>query len=150
MKKRIVTFLLACVLAIGTVASPAGMENVRAEDLKPAEGIQYEIDGDGITITGYDGTAEELVIPADIDGVKVTSIRAGAFMGSSSLKRVELPEGLTNIGYWAFRDCSSLTSINIPESVTDIGTLAFSSTPWLEEQCSENGGLAIINHILAV
>lgn len=43
----------------------------------------------------------------------------------SSIKTVEISEGVTNIGRYAFYDCRSLTSIVIPKSVTDIGVWAF-------------------------
>ncbi len=37
---------------------------------------------------------------------------------NSSVKKVVIEEGVTNIGNWAFSECSSLTSITIPDSVT--------------------------------
>ena len=44
---------------------------------------------------------------------------------NSSVKKVVIEDGVTNIGERAFYDCSSLTSITIPDSVTSIGTSAF-------------------------
>lgn len=45
---------------------------------------------------------------------------------SSSIRTVEIANGVTSIGEYAFSDCSSLTSVTIPDSVTSIGEDAFS------------------------
>ena len=55
----------------------------------------------------------------------VTSIGDYAFYGCSSLTSVTFPDSVTSIGYSAFDGCSSLTSVTIPDSVTSIGNLAF-------------------------
>ena len=55
----------------------------------------------------------------------VKEICEDAFGGNPNLKKVEIAEGVTNIGYRAFFECSGLTSINIPDSVTSIGNSAF-------------------------
>ena len=44
---------------------------------------------------------------------------------ANSLKSVELPNTITEIGIFAFCSCRSLTSINIPTSLTYIGDYAF-------------------------
>ncbi|WP_444354900.1 leucine-rich repeat domain-containing protein [Prevotellamassilia timonensis] len=49
-----------------------------------------------------------------------------AFCGCRSLKSVNIPSSVTEIGDLAFRDCSSLTSVNIPSSVTSIEESTFS------------------------
>jgi hypothetical protein len=55
----------------------------------------------------------------------LTNIESGAFYGCSSLTNINIPEGVTSIGNYAFSGCSSLTSITIPEGVTSIGDDAF-------------------------
>ena len=44
---------------------------------------------------------------------------------SDKVKKVEIKEGVTNIGEFAFNDCTNLTGIIIPNSVTSIGNKAF-------------------------
>lgn len=56
----------------------------------------------------------------------VTEIGFGAFGDCSALKSVTLPSTLTKIGSHAFYNCNSLTEITIPESVTDIASDTFS------------------------
>ena len=58
----------------------------------------------------------------------VTSIGNCAFQDCSSLTSVTIPEGVTRIGKQAFAECWKLERINIPSSVTSIGEYAFDST----------------------
>ena len=80
------------------------------------------------TITGYNGSDSEVVIPSEINGVKVTSIGDWTFGYSNNLMRsITIPNSVTSIGNYAFAGCSSLTSITISNSVTSIGGHSFSS-----------------------
>ncbi|MBS7576937.1 MULTISPECIES: leucine-rich repeat protein [unclassified Enterococcus] len=79
-------------------------------------GIQYN--EDYTVVTGYTGTATDVVIPSGI-----ISIDKLAFQ-SKQLTSVVLPESLTTIGYGAF-SINHLTSIDIPNSVTAIGEASF-------------------------
>ena len=47
------------------------------------------------------------------------------YSSHSSIKTVDIKQGVTSIGDWAFYWCSSLTSVTIPSSVTSIGYYAF-------------------------
>ena len=86
-----------------------------------------------ITITGYEGSASELVIPDTIDGYTVTKIGAGVFQQNTNLSTVTLPSSLVSIGNSAFYECTNLKSIVIPDSVTAIGSYAFRGCSRLEE-----------------
>jgi hypothetical protein len=82
----------------------------------------FTIDENG-TITAWEGTGTELVIPARIGLVRVTAIGDGVFK-KKKLTSVTLPKGLTSIGNNAFQD-NKLETIIIPDSVTFIGEEAF-------------------------
>ncbi len=88
---------------------------------------EYSVLDDGtVKITGYNGSAETVVIPDTIDGKSVTSIGNGAFEDCTSLTSVTIPDGVKCIGHSAFYECTSLKSITIPDGVTSIGGTAFS------------------------
>ena len=119
--KRILSLLLALVMIISAV--PLGGISVFAAE---SGDFEYEILEDGTAeITGYNGTAANLVIPAEIDRYKVTSIGYSAFKDNTDLVSIEIYDGVTTIDYWAFSGCTSLKSISLPGSITTIGMDAF-------------------------
>lgn len=72
-------------------------------------------------------TAYETVkLPA---GIK--KIEDGALAGSS-IKSIEIPEGVTSVGAYAFYNCPNLETVTLPTSLTSIGRNAFSNCPKLE------------------
>ena len=86
----------------------------------------YEIADGQVAIAYYDEFAKgKLVIPDEIEGLPVTSIKDSAFFDCGSLRSIIIPEGVTSIGDYAFSGCCSLTSIIIPQGVTIIGDHAF-------------------------
>lgn len=58
-----------------------------------------------------------------LKGVKV--IGNNAFYQCSSLKKIELPEGLTSIEWGAIEECTALESVTVPSTCTKIGDYAF-------------------------
>ena len=115
-------------LSVSDVMKASGaVAEVKAGEESPAEDFEYEIKASkydyGVVITGYNGKGGDVVIPAEINGIKVISIRY-AFRDCTSLTSVEIPDSVTDISY-AFSYCTSLTSVEIPDSVTEIGSSAF-------------------------
>jgi len=64
---------------------------------------------------------KKVVIPES-----VTEIGDSVFSDCHSLENVNIPNNVTTIGDYAFYNCTGLTSITIPSSVTEIGERAFS------------------------
>jgi len=83
------------------------------------DGIRYEIDGDTVTITGYDEALlpADLVIPAEIEGYPVTAIGESAFGYCTGLRSVTIPASVTDIGNGVFASCRALQQIEVdPEN----------------------------------
>lgn len=105
-----------------------------------AVGNLYYTESNGtIKITNCNELAEEVVIPAEIDGIPVTAIEKEAFKFCKKLTSVRIPNSITSIGNYAFYVCSSLTSLTIPDSVIYINDHAFESCSKLKSvKLSEN------------
>lgn len=86
----------------------------------------YTTNNGAITITGYTGPGDTLVIPGTINDLPVTSIGSNAFAKWFNMDTVTIPNSITSIGTNAFANCTSLRSATIGNSVTNIGNLAFS------------------------
>ena len=84
-----------------------------------------------VEITKYNGNAETLEIPSQLDGKTVTSIATYAFSDCNSLKSVTIPGSVKNIGELAFLFCRNLTSVTLRRGVTKIGDSAFSNCQML-------------------
>ena len=85
----------------------------------------YFISDGKATITGYTGSAAELILPDTLGGYSVTALRYCAFWNCPSLTQVVIPEGVISIGSRAFQNCPSLTRIVFPQSVQRLDTHAF-------------------------
>jgi hypothetical protein len=80
-------------------------------------------DANKVTITGYKGTARDIVIPEQLFNMPVEGISPGAFR-EKNLTSVRLPATLTRIEDACFA-LNALTAIEIPAGVTYIGMNAF-------------------------
>ena len=119
--KKTLAILLAVLLACGAFAAGAFAEEKAL--------FQYRIKEDGtaeITGTG-DPDIEIMEIPAELDGIPVTSIQSFAFGWCGRLVSVTIPEGVTSVGDTAFGNCYILESVSIPDSLVSIGKSAFRS-----------------------
>ncbi|MBE6536628.1 MAG: leucine-rich repeat domain-containing protein [Ruminococcaceae bacterium] len=70
----------------------------------------------------------EYFIPSSLKKITVTDcdkLYSGAFQNCASLIHIEIPEGITSIGWSAFYGCASLENIRIPDSVAEISSEAF-------------------------
>jgi len=117
----------------------------------PASDFTWTTTATAATITGYIGTAKDVVLPESyryngvdlpvttigsqafkgtpIESVvlprSMTRVSANSFMSASSLKSVSIPDTITSIASYAFYG-TRLESLDLPDSVTTIGTYAFS------------------------
>ena len=80
------------------------------------------------SIAQYRGAGGNVVIPSEINGLKVTAINHGAFKECTTLKSVTIPDSVTSIGGSAFSYCRNLTSVTLSNGVTSIDWGAFNCT----------------------
>ncbi len=70
-------------------------------------------------------TAGEVVIPNEIDGIRVSEIGQTAFRDCPSVTSFIISEGIKQISDGAFMNCRNVESITIPASITSVGNWAF-------------------------
>lgn len=111
------------------------------------DGIQYEVNGDGVTVT-YNMNTGFVTIPETVSyygtTYSVTAIGNSAFYYSrNGLTGVSIPNTVVTIGDYAFRQCSGMTEISIGNSVTTIGRQAF-------YQCSGLTSITLPNSVTTI
>lgn len=90
----------------------------------PEAKFTYSDYGEGILIEGYTGSPMSLTVPDTIDGKKVVAIGENAFLGQTKLRKIVLPDTVTEIGATAFADCANLSKVEA-KGVVFIGEAAF-------------------------
>lgn len=123
-------------IGLGSRVTPAnGRAKLYAEwaVLTPETDFLYTEQNGEITLTGYRGAAETLVIPPRIDGKPVTEIASGAFSDCAA-KEVVLPETLHTVGDGAFRG-AKLETLTLYDSLETFSDASFSDCPNLQTLC---------------
>ena len=103
-----------------TPAASASTQNSGTTD-----GFQWELEGSGIKITDYSGTAAAVRIPDRINNLPVTVIGNSAFSMKRNITSVTIPNSVTAIEDYAFARSERLTSVSLPASIITIGVQAF-------------------------
>lgn len=107
-------------------------------------------------LSGYNN---HVIIPSEINGVKVKEIGSSCFYQNDKIIEVIIPEGIEIIADGVFVECSNLRTVSIPNTVTTIRYGAFCMNPnltnvvvpnsvtdlgdWVFDGCSEMGTLTI-------
>lgn len=123
--KKIIAVLLSVILFLSLCpVVPAMAESV--EDTHFISGDYVCIkNGDGtVSLLRYQGKEDKILIPNEIEGLRVTEILSNCFFMTSA-SSITIPNGVTEIGLAAFGDSSTLTSIAMPDSLTFISASAF-------------------------
>lgn len=94
----------------------------------------YAVNSDGeALLREYNGTAEGLIVPAELDGHPLVHVLVNAFRGNDFLQEVHLPASVREVGHWAFADCPSLRVVGLPEGLDFLGGGAFAACGDLED-----------------
>ncbi len=80
----------------------------------------------GMSIVGYRGAVpSDLIIPSEIDGIKVKSIAASAFRNNNDIVCVTIPDTVETIGSYAFSKCRSMEKVTLHSGLKRIEKNAF-------------------------
>ncbi|MBE6827576.1 MAG: hypothetical protein E7514_03045 [Ruminococcaceae bacterium] len=75
--------------------------------------------------SSYLGNETELTVPAEIDGIPVSTVGPFTFYNRSDITQITVPEGISILEIGAFYNCSALEKIVLPDSLSKIGDNAF-------------------------
>ena len=98
--------------------------------------IRYRIEKDRAVITGFQGFAANLALPAQIEGCAVAVVDRKAFLSRKSLCTIVMPDSVEEVGDWAFAHCDSLREVSFPGRQVRFGRAAF-------KDCSSLGRIAV-------
>lgn len=87
--------------------------------------FEYWINDGEAIIVGYNGSDENVVIPAELGGAPVTEISNYAFYQNGTMKTVTIPGSVKRIRSSTFYNCYLLESVTMEEGVEEVGEFAF-------------------------
>ncbi|MCM1535883.1 MAG: leucine-rich repeat domain-containing protein [Clostridium sp.] len=104
---------------------------MQEKELKIAGGsLFYQIQKNQVCILRWQpdvlaGEFGEVCIPAQIEGMSVTALGKKSFLSQKHLRKVILPDTITEVGDWAFAYCSGLREVELPKRAVSFGKSVF-------------------------
>ncbi|MBR4308090.1 MAG: leucine-rich repeat protein [Oscillospiraceae bacterium] len=86
-----------------------------------------------LSVTGYDKSVIEILIPETIEFLPVYTIASNAFSFDSQLERVSLPASLNSMGAGCFQYATALRQVSMQDGLQSIGVASFTGCTALEE-----------------
>lgn len=121
----ILTILLIVVLVGSWITTLIISANINSKTKELTNFTHTTNSEGGITITGYEGSATNVVIPNEIDNLPVTRIQDAAFKKNATIIEITIPSNVKIIGMHAFGDCGNLTTVNLNAGLELIQPYAF-------------------------
>ncbi|MDE7223158.1 MAG: leucine-rich repeat domain-containing protein [Acetatifactor sp.] len=97
------------------------------------ENPYYMVTAEGEIIITGSPNQEEIIIPAEIDGMPVVGIAENAFLNRNDIKKVTIRSGVRYVGEYAFAGCETLKAVTLDNGLQYIGKGAFSGDSILKE-----------------
>ena len=113
---------LVAVSLQGGIVTKAAQSTTTINSIKSGN---YTINEDTSSITDYNGSEANVVIPASVGDIPVEVIGTEVFASNASIETVTVQPGVVLIEEGAFLNCPNLKSIVLPKGVEDIEKLAF-------------------------
>ncbi len=103
-------------------------------DVPATEGITYEkkLYNKGYSVTGYSGSATEVIIADIYDGLPVTNIEYNSFSYNENITSIVIPDSVTTVAD-SFYGCTSLSTVYLGSGVNSIVSMSFRNCPALEK-----------------
>lgn len=132
LKAAFVLPLALCAAGLAACGEPGQEEPTPGGEPQAGEmqfAFRLNYNGESYTVytaAGVDKEAvTEIVVPAEHEGLPVTSIDQEAFSGFTYVTSITLPETIRSIGPRAFSNCHSLLRIELPDAMSSLGSYAF-------------------------
>ncbi len=112
----------------------AGLAVSAADDAIETADLRFRPNDDGtLRVAKVLSRNKEIVIPGEINGMKVTKISKKAFYNAVLLEKITIPETVTEIGEQAFEGCFSLKDTGLTSGIKTIGKCAYKDCRGLHE-----------------
>lgn len=105
---------------------------VRYDNFYTSDYVVEELSDGTVKITKYRGKDEDVYIPQEIDGKKVSAIGYEAFFGCHNTKYVDIPETVKKIEEKAFYYCG-VENVDLSEGLEEVGANAFCTNTGIKE-----------------
>ena len=126
MKRKLKNTLL---ITLAILICALSFINVTADTIYVYNGFSYTLlNGDYISICGWDNSSDDFIVPAQLDGSYVKEIANMGMRNNTFITSLDMGSAyyMTRIGDMAFKGCSNLTgTISVPARITEVGIGAF-------------------------
>ena len=95
--------------------------------------FEYEDVNGGVSITGFNGSNEIVVIPQSIEGKRVVSIGKNAFVNNSTIRGLKISDSVHTIGDSAFMNCLELEVFVSGSGLKKLDSYCFNSCTKLRD-----------------